>query len=331
LFAIDLPACAWPAPEAVASYFGRAGEENRFAQEDRELGLDRILSYHIPGQELAVVVGLSLWNIRLVKGFELAPPPMLRVVPSERRAVLDERAEQNWPRDPVIIAALSELDWPELLSTRPGWKWDEDKGELSCEQGRPLGLTSVRPVEQANGRSSIILRRPLGGCMECASRGHCLRSAKEEAAKHVELLVPTPMAVKLRERLGLLRGKIAGKLTDLKQTEEKPGPLAVGESLFLPARARQVFEACFLGASLQVNVELPPPGPPQPHLLARDVADRQRRRKTWRQNVERYALPEGARVQLVATGLPAIRRLLGESQPAKAEPRLRSGSPRAVS
>ena len=45
LFAVDAPADAWPAPEAVAFYFGRAAEENLFSQEDREIGLDRILSY----------------------------------------------------------------------------------------------------------------------------------------------------------------------------------------------------------------------------------------------------------------------------------------------
>ncbi len=44
LLAVDLPADAWPAPDVVASFFGRTGQENRFAQEDRELGLDRIIS-----------------------------------------------------------------------------------------------------------------------------------------------------------------------------------------------------------------------------------------------------------------------------------------------
>jgi hypothetical protein len=53
LFAVDVSADALPAAEVVAAYFGRGGQENRFAQEDREAGLDRIFSYHLPGQELA--------------------------------------------------------------------------------------------------------------------------------------------------------------------------------------------------------------------------------------------------------------------------------------
>ena len=70
-----MPADAWPAPEVVTAYYGRNSEENRFAQEDRELGLDRLISYRLPGQELATLVGLSVWNLGVVQGFELDRPP----------------------------------------------------------------------------------------------------------------------------------------------------------------------------------------------------------------------------------------------------------------
>ncbi len=71
LYATDLPADGWPAAEIVASYYGRTGQENRFQQEDRELGLDRIFSYHLPGQQLATVVGLFVWNWQTCRGMEL--------------------------------------------------------------------------------------------------------------------------------------------------------------------------------------------------------------------------------------------------------------------
>ncbi|MCK6508248.1 hypothetical protein L6R53_33630, partial [Myxococcota bacterium] len=45
--ALRLPVEAWPAHEVVAAYFGRGAQENRFAQEDRELKLDRIFSYNL--------------------------------------------------------------------------------------------------------------------------------------------------------------------------------------------------------------------------------------------------------------------------------------------
>lgn len=75
LYATDLPADAWPAPDLVTAYYGRCGMENRFYQEDQHLGLDEIFSYHIPGQQLANLIGLFLWNLRVCLGFGLAHVP----------------------------------------------------------------------------------------------------------------------------------------------------------------------------------------------------------------------------------------------------------------
>lgn len=75
MYATDLPVDGWPANDVVTAYYGRCGQENRFYQEDQELGLDRILSYHIPGQQLANLVGLFLWNLRTCRGFELSSVP----------------------------------------------------------------------------------------------------------------------------------------------------------------------------------------------------------------------------------------------------------------
>lgn len=75
LYATDLPADAWPAPDVVTAYYSRCGMENRFYQEDQHLGLDEIFSYHIPGQQLANLIGLFLWNLRVSLGFGLAHVP----------------------------------------------------------------------------------------------------------------------------------------------------------------------------------------------------------------------------------------------------------------
>ena len=74
LFATDLPNASWPAPEVVTLYYGREGEENRFAQEDRELQLDRIFSKTPGGQYLATLVGLWTWNLQICHGYALDPP-----------------------------------------------------------------------------------------------------------------------------------------------------------------------------------------------------------------------------------------------------------------
>jgi hypothetical protein len=316
LFAVDLPADAWPAPEAITAYFARNSLENRFAQEDRELGLDRIVSYHLPGQELATLVGLSLWNLRLARGFALEPPPAERPIQQLRRAQVDDRVPEHWPRDPLILKALAELDWTTLLVNWPGWSWDAASGELRCLDDRALSLTTVRPGEHTKGRTTIIFRRPTGGCDNCPPRGDCLRSDRPRAAKHAEFSVPTESADKLRTRLVRLRRHRPPAIAPI---TDAPGPTAVVDSLFLPAVARQAFERCFLRSSMRIKVELPPPEPPRPRLVAADVADRQRRRKTWEQNLKRYALPERARVRVEVEGAPALRVMLGERVPPPAQ------------
>jgi hypothetical protein len=310
LFAVDLPADAWPAPEAIAAYYGRNALENRFAQEDREIGLDRIVSYHLPGQEFATLVGLSLWNYRVVRGFELDPPPAEAPVQTLRRARPDTRVPPSWPRDPVLVRTLGELDWAALLASRPGWSYDAAVGELVCEDGRSLTLTTVRSGRRSRATTSVIFCRPRGGCEACPTRAGCLHSVREEAAKHAEFAVPTALAERLRARLGHVRHP--APKASITAVVGAAGPRAVEPSLFLPARARQHFRSTFQEATLHVTVELPTARPAL-RLVAANVADLQRRRKTWEQNVARYALPDAARVQLRVAAGAALRELLGRS------------------
>jgi len=222
----------------------------------------------------------------VVRGFLLDPPPVQRPVIALRRAQLDDHIPACWPRDPVLRDTLAKLDWDALLARRPGWSWDSSSGELVCENGRLLALSSVRSSENAPGRTGIILRRPSWGCDICEPRLDCLRAERIIASKHVELSVPSPVADQARARLTLLRSAARRPAAFAAVTAEA-GPCAVADALFLPAASRQVFRALFSGGSLRVEVGLPPPPPPHPRLVAVDVADRQRRRKTWAQNVAR--------------------------------------------
>ena len=310
-FATTLEADAWPAPEVVAAYFGRAGQENRFAQEDRELGLDRILSYHLPGQELAVLVGLCLWNLRLARGFASAPPQPAVPLALRRESEVDERIPRGWPADPRVTALLDELDWAVLLTKRPGWSFRAAAGMLVCPEGRELAMTTVRKAEHAPGRTGLIFRRPTGGCEECSSRGDCLRSERPRAHKHAEVSVPTELAEKLRRRLKNVRAP--GKAPAV----ESPGPRAVQHALFLPAAARRLWSDLFLDASLRVEVETVKADRPRPKLVAEDDADRQHRRKTWAQNVARYALSPDTAVSVEAAGSPKFWALFAGTRTAR--------------
>lgn len=318
LFAADVPADYWPAPDVVAAYFGRAAQENRFAQEDREFGLDRIISYHLPGQELASLVGLSLWNLQVARGFKGALPPSHPPEQPLRSAPVDDTIPAIWPRDPVVSGLLKQLDWPLLLARRPEWLFDTTTAELTCTDHRPLTFTTVRPAELSPGHTGIIFRRPAGGCEDCGQRDGCLRSAHAYTPKHAEFSVPTAIAQQLRERLDLIRRPAVGPATS-GPPEDPPGAHAAAEALFLPARARQIYRRVFDGATLFVALDDPGPEPQMPRLVAADVGDRQRRRKTWAQNVERFALPGRVGVRLHVAGSDALRRMLGESRPSASD------------
>ena len=67
--------------------------------------LDRLFSHHLPGQELAVLVGQLVWNLRICRGFEMDPPPAIpeRLKPRSRR--VDDR--------PLLVRPLSAESPPE--------------------------------------------------------------------------------------------------------------------------------------------------------------------------------------------------------------------------
>jgi len=319
LFAADVPADAWPAPEVVAAYFGRAGQENRFAQEDREVGLDRILSYDLPGQELATLVGLFLLNYRIARGFELERPPAVRPAPVLRVPVVDNRLPEGWPRDPVVTKVLRKLDWDDILARRPGWTWDAVGGELRCPEGRLLALTSVRPGPNSTRRTSIIFRRPSPGCTDCDTRPACLDSTEVDTSKHLELNVDTDLAKQLRKRLERVRRKpTATRGIVPEPIREEAGLHAVLSPRFLPREARKVFEELFVGASVRVALDEPPARKPPLRLVATGDAARQARRQTWDARVERYAMAEEAVVKLEVATDREIGRWLWGGEPTEA-------------
>ena len=87
---------------------------------------------------------------------------------------------------------------------------------------------------------------------------------------------------------------------------EPEGPCEIAESLFLPARARQGFRDLFRGATLHIPHTVPSTPAARSGLVAPNTAGRQRRRKTWAENVARYALPDGAKVSVRISGRPAL-------------------------
>lgn len=109
LYGTDLSSEAWPAAEIVAGYYGRTGQENRFYQEDRELGLDRIFSYHLPGQLLATLIGLFIWNFHICRGMKLERPPEdLPEQPVAKNAAVAETPRLPENASPKPVGSVSD-------------------------------------------------------------------------------------------------------------------------------------------------------------------------------------------------------------------------------
>ncbi|MCP3984439.1 MAG: hypothetical protein GY723_08615, partial [bacterium] len=232
-----LPADAWPAHEVVAQYYGRTGEENRFHQEDRELDLDRIFSYHLPGQELVTLVGLFVWNLRVALGFELAPPPeparplTPREAESDVRAVIEELVEdevasadppgepepiEQPPEPPIdtppttgihplehaLSVALDTFDWEQMLTRRPGWSRLPGSMTVLCPQDQLLSLTCVNNPKRRPGRSQLFFRSTFGPCCDCVSMADCFPSARPTTAKLTAFTVSLEEGAMVRAVLG---------------------------------------------------------------------------------------------------------------------------------
>ena len=298
LFIADLPADGWPAADCVAVYYGRCAEENRFAQEDRELGLDRIFSYHLPGQELATCLGLAVWNLRIAQGFELEQPPQVCPVPRLRSASRSEQVEHppaHWPRDPVLLKHLATLDWSDLLAHRPGWRWSPEALVLLCPEGREMTLSGVRAGAPRAERLGVVFRRPAGGCTPCGAREACFDSERPGASKHLELSIDANTARALDRRLHAIRGR------DVEVVVPDPGPAYVALPRLLPAEARAIHRLRFRHATLHIEIT---EARSRHHLrlVADSDATRQRRRKTWQQRVDDYAIDPATRLDVQVLG-----------------------------
>lgn len=309
LFAVDLPAQSWPASEAAALYFGRAAEENRFAQEDREFGLDRVISYNLPGQEFAMLTGLMLWNMQLVEGFNLATPPETAPRQPERAAPVAAEMPPAWPRDPILQETLSELPWPQLLLAREGWAWSPAAKALLCPAKRPLALTSVRTLWAGAERTGVIMRRPAHGCDGCQLRTSCMPARSPTASKKIELSVLSDSAEILKKRLVVMRK------VDVSARRRHVRPVRAGKrdvvvAPLLPAKARALFHAALAGVEMHVEIDMPEPPPRGSRLISSGAAERQCRRLTWEERWLLNQLPDEASVDVQVGGSSLVDRML---------------------
>jgi hypothetical protein len=164
LYATDLVCSAWPSFHLVTGYYGRSGQENRFAQEDREFGLDRIFSYSLPGQELATLVALFVWNFHICRGLELANPP--RELPEQKRIVPVpiEQAVKTEESTTIEPSEATQKASPSTIMSNALDPPDEKSMSLQAELNKPDVLA---PATKDDGsRQPLVSKQMLATALE---------------------------------------------------------------------------------------------------------------------------------------------------------------------
>lgn len=318
IYVTDLPSEHWSADEVVTTYYGRTGMENRFAQEDRVLGLDNIFSYDVPGQHLANLVGLAIWNIQVCRGFELAQIPR-ELPPQSTRAPAPDRPVVQLPILPlvaqpstdVLVAesppvprdesphgllqeALDKLPWKTILASRPDWTWAPTG--LVCPNGQVARLRAVRDF--GDGKPYLRFRAVKSACSCCPVRADCTTSTVRSFRKEMDVPVDPATAQSIQALLSLASKGPPGPSKAIKPQvrarhalEPERPPVAVPNSVvapatLLPARLRRAFAEA--SGPIDVYVHVPPPAtrPPPCIFVAHGAADRQHRRLTWSKRLE---------------------------------------------
>lgn len=227
MFATDLDAGAWPAAAVVECYQQRSSLENRFAREDRAFGLDRIFSYHLPGQELVTVIGLFLWNLQIIEGFALQPVPTSAIaapqlaspdVPASLRPLFADEAPEVSTTDPTppstdadpkliertdaecveaIEAVLDSANWSSLP---PEWTRLRGQLALQCPAGRPVPLSHFQvaeptPEAKRAPENRVSFRTGARFCVECPLWQRCHPYPDDTPEKKVGRALPYNAAV----------------------------------------------------------------------------------------------------------------------------------------
>lgn len=314
LFVVDVDPAELPAEDAVALYFGRSSIENRFAQEDRELGLDRIFSHDIAGQEFASIVGLMLWNLQILSGFEQNPPPPIPPKKTPHRRTVDPRPVPESMRPvvpppptplagPEVLhakarAKLPELNWIDRLSKRPGWRWDNEAKRLRCPANQPLRLSSVVPPSADGCGLTLAFKSEVGACEMCPLRSRCNSSPKLRQPKMTKVAVdPNWLSEPADERRH-------PRLLPAPYTNTRsPKPThAVHVPLFQPATARRLARGEHRSRQVVVVVETAPLRELPHVLIAWDRRGLQHGRRTLEERRNHYAIDPRAVVTIQITG-----------------------------
>lgn len=238
LFATTLDPSRWSAADVSELYGGRASIENRFGQEDRELGLSHTYSYNPPGQAWMVGVGMLIWNRQIIHGWRENPIPHTPRVQSERPLADDDtplpmqEALAVAEDEPSVAKPVEEESNPETPEPSPApepslhaarqvlvpivravfartlsqvnWTYDVETASLLCPHNQRLRLYSVGNVSKA-GRPRLCMRTESYACQGCPLREGCYPADRRSPYKQLSGAITVEEEKSCSDALNVLR------------------------------------------------------------------------------------------------------------------------------
>lgn len=317
---VGLDPAAWSAADVVSAYFGRCGQENRFAQADRELEIDRTFSFQPGGHLVALACALATWNWRIVQAVRALPlpepqPSGLRQVavveaPPEFATTDDAPTPQRTPEPapepptPAIAALEAAMADPAVTAAlrKRGMRWNAVEHIAEDAHGQAWDLTSAAMDHTTPSLRFAILgtRKVPRRCFQVSVPEPVLRSicAAAKAVREGRSRASLRQACRVQvPRIQRPSYHLTAEPTPQDTDELRR---AIAWPLFLPARARAHGRAACAASCVVLDVYLTLPERRSCHpLMATDHEDRSRRRWSWTARLASMAAPRGTTVKLL--------------------------------
>lgn len=154
VFATDLLAMAWPAPDTVTLYYGRCGQENSFAQAGQEIQLGKTHSKTLAGQRLMTAIGMWVANLKRVMAVrhqgDLGPAPDQQSRPAQTEV-------DHQVADPMVQAPVAQEEF-EMAAPRP-----PAPSEPMAKPASPADPLVVQAVQPESGPVQAAVAEPSTG------------------------------------------------------------------------------------------------------------------------------------------------------------------------
>ncbi len=259
---VGIEEAAFPAAEVVSLYYQRTGQENRFAQQDREVELDRLLSHHPAGQEFAQLAGQFVWNMRVIRGAEQtslpdAEPPWLprqiramsEVEPKGSASLVEAEhvtASKEGNVEPAVHAEQAETsvdtdqDYYERQAQHEtafeqclrqiDWDarlgrhpgWHFDGQTLICPANHPMVLRGARIDKGVHALVEFCASEST--CPSCPRQAQCMASIADKPVKRIKIGADIEIVEEVRQ-LSKERRKLRA---EARAHEKRSRPIASG-------------------------------------------------------------------------------------------------------